>query len=47
MRFLTRTTSSEGPAGHDFNLLNEKRIDDFLVNVKGIAKAAAQVELTP
>ena len=47
LRFLARTTGLDGPAGHGFNLVDEQRIDDFLVNVKGIAEAQVQVELLP
>ena len=45
MRFLTRTTSAKGPAGHDFNLVDEKLMDDLLVNVKDIANAETMVNL--
>ena len=45
MRFLARTTGEDGPAGHDLNLVDEKLIDDFLVNVKDIANADTTVSL--
>ena len=45
LRFLTRTTSAKGPAGHDFNLVDEKLMDDLLVNVKDIANAETMVNL--
>ncbi len=47
LRFLARTTGAGGPAGHDLNLLDEQRMDDFLVNVRGVAKAEIFVELVP
>jgi hypothetical protein len=43
VRFLTRTTGANGPSGHDLNLLTEKRIDDLLKNLKGIASADTTV----
>ena len=45
IRFLTRTTSAEGPGGHSFGLLNEELMDDLLVNVENIAAAQSTVEL--
>ena len=45
VRFLTRTTGANGPSGHDLNLLNEKRIDDLLKNLKSIASADTTVGL--
>jgi hypothetical protein len=37
VRFIARTTSAEGPSGHDMHLMNEKLLDEFLRNIKGIA----------
>lgn len=37
LRFLTRTTGPNGPAGHDLHLVNESTIDTFLKNLKAIA----------
>ena len=45
LRFLTRTTSADGPAGHDLHLVDEKLMDDLLVNVKDIANAETTVNL--
>jgi hypothetical protein len=45
MRFLTRTTGAEGPAGHDLGLLNEQSIDKFLVNIRNIASDDFTVNL--
>jgi len=45
MRFLARTTGEQGPGGKDFHLVDEKLIDDFLVNVKAVAVADRTVEL--
>ena len=45
MRFLTRTTGAEGPAGHDLGLLNEQSIDKFLVNIRNIASDDFTVDL--
>ena len=45
LRFLARATGPDGPAGHSLQLLNEKTIDDFLVNIKAIAQADFTIEL--
>ena len=45
LRFLARTTGAEGPAGHDMHLVDERLMDDFLVNVKDIANAETTVVL--
>jgi hypothetical protein len=37
MRFLTRTTGSNGPAGHDLNLVNEQAIDTYLREIQSIS----------
>ena len=42
-RFLARTTGANGPAGQDLNLINEKRIDDLLLNLTSIASADVTV----
>ncbi len=45
LRFMARTTSAEGPAGRDFHLIDEKLIDDLLVNVRSIASADLTIDL--
>ena len=45
LQFLARTTGPDGPAGHDMNLIDEKLIDDLLVNVKNIASSDTTVDL--
>ena len=45
MRWLARTTSAEGPAGHDMNLLNEQLIDTYLRNIPNIASGDFTVQL--
>ena len=45
LRFLARTTGPDGPAGHDMKLIDEKLIDDLLVNVKNIASSDTTVDL--
>ncbi len=45
MRFIARTTSAEGPAGRDLNLVNEQLIDSYLRNVKEIAADDFTVQL--
>jgi hypothetical protein len=45
LRFLTRTTGPNGPAGHDMNLLNENSIDTLLKNNRGIATGDVTVGL--
>lgn len=45
LRFLARTTGADGPAGHSLHLLDEKTIDDFLVNIKSISSADFTVRL--
>ncbi len=37
MRWLARTTSAEGPAGHDLSLVNERLIDAYLRYIPTIA----------
>ena len=37
LRFVARTTSAEGPSGHDMNLMNEALIDGYLRNIPNIA----------
>jgi hypothetical protein len=37
VRFLTRTTGPNGPAGHDLGLLSEKRIDDLLKTLNNLS----------
>jgi hypothetical protein len=39
LRFLTRTTGSDGPAGHSLNLLDESTIDNYLKTLPAIATA--------
>lgn len=45
LRFLTRTTGPNGPAGHDLNLLSEQRLDDLVKNIRGIASADTTVSV--
>ena len=45
LRFLARTTGPDGPSGKDLRLVDEKLMDDFLVNVKDIASADITVDL--
>ena len=45
LRFMARTTSAEGPGGRDYHLIDEKLIDDLLVNVRGIASAELTIDL--
>ncbi len=45
LRYLTRTTGAQGPAGHDLHLVDEKRIDDLLRSNRNIASASTTVEL--
>jgi len=47
LRFVARTTSAEGPSGHDMNLLNEDTIDTFLRNIQNIASDDFTVQLQP
>jgi len=46
MRFLSRTTGPNGPAGHDLGLLNENTIDTLLVNLPNLTSNTAKVTLT-
>ena len=41
VRFLTRTTGENGPAGHDMHLLSEKRLDDLVKNIEDLSSADA------
>ena len=41
VRFLTRTTGENGPAGHDMHLLSEKRLDDLVKNIQDLSSADA------
>jgi len=45
VRFLSRTTGPDGPAGHDLQLLNEQAVDSYLKNIKGLAAADATVSV--
>jgi hypothetical protein len=45
VRFIARTTSAEGPAGLDMNLMNEDMLDAFLENIQGIASDDFTVQL--
>lgn len=47
LRFLTRTTGANGPAGRDFQMLDEQTIDQFLVTIRGIASADTSVQVLP
>jgi len=44
MRFLARTTSAAGPAGHDLHLLDESTIDSYLRSITNIASADITVK---
>lgn len=46
LRFLAATTGPNGPAGHNMNLVDEKRIDTLLHNIRNIASADYTVGLT-
>jgi len=46
LRFVTRTTSAEGPSGHDMNLFSEQMLDQFLENIQNIASDDFTVTLT-
>jgi hypothetical protein len=46
-RFLAGVTGTNGPAGHDLNLMNEQRIDTLLKNIQSIASDDIAVSLTP
>lgn len=45
LRFITRTTGPDGPAGRDMGLMSEDQLDTFLRNITGIASADATVTL--
>jgi hypothetical protein len=45
LRFIIRTTSSEGPSGVDMGLFDEGKLDQFLRNVTAVATADATVQL--
>jgi hypothetical protein len=45
VRFLARTTSADGPAGHDMHMLSEQRLDDLVKNVPALATAEFTVEV--
>jgi hypothetical protein len=45
LRYLTKTTGPNGPAGHDMQLLNEGTIDTYLKNLTSIASADFTVVL--
>jgi hypothetical protein len=45
LRFVARTTSAEGPAGQDMNLLDESTIDTYLENIMSIASDDFVVQL--
>jgi hypothetical protein len=47
LRFVARTTSAEGPAGHDMNLMDEALIDGYLRNIPNIASDDFTVQLKP
>jgi hypothetical protein len=45
LRYLSKTTGAQGPAGHDLHLVNEQTIDDFLRSVRSIATANLTIDL--
>ena len=45
LRFLARTTSANGPAGHSMQTLTEAKIDQFIKTNKSIATADFKIEL--
>jgi hypothetical protein len=45
LRFLAMITGPNGPAGHDLHLVDEKRIDSLLKNIRGIASADFTVNM--
>jgi hypothetical protein len=45
LRFVTRTTSAEGPSGQDMNLFSEQMLDQFLENIQNIASDDITVTL--
>jgi hypothetical protein len=45
VRFLARTTSADGPSGHDMHMLSEQRLDDLVKNIPAIATADITVEV--
>jgi hypothetical protein len=45
LRWLTRTTGAEGPAGHEMNLVNEQLLDTYLRNIPDIASDDFTVQL--
>lgn len=47
LRFIASTTGPNGPSGHDLNLMNEQRLDNYLKNETGIATADFTVNLVP
>ena len=46
MRYLAGVTGVNGPTGHDLNLVDERRIDNLLKNIKSIASDDFAVSLT-
>lgn len=47
VRWLTRTTSPEGPAGHTMHLVDESTMDTYLHNIKNIASDDFTIQLKP
>jgi hypothetical protein len=47
LRFVARTTSAEGPAGHDMNLMSEQLLDDYLRTIESIASDDFVIQMTP
>jgi hypothetical protein len=47
VRFLTRTTGENGPAGHTMNLLSEQRLDDLVKNIQAISSADVTAGVQP
>jgi len=46
LRFITRTTGPDGPAGHDMNLMNEQMLDTYLRNVTDITSDDFTVQIS-
>ena len=47
LRFVARTTSAEGPAGHDMNLMNEQLLDGYLRTIGNIASDDFTIQVAP
>src|SRR5262249_39196941 len=45
LRFISRATGPNGPAGHDLHLMDESRIDNLLKNNRNLASSEFTVQL--